>query len=302
MNVLVTGGAGFIGSHIVDALVARGDTVRVIDNLLTGSREYVNTAAEFVEGDVCDQETIRRATQDVELVFHCAALPRVQLSIDDPLATHRANVDGVLNVLVAARDARVRRVIYSASSSAYGLQPILPLHEDLPLLPSNPYALQKYIGEQYARLFTSLYGLATVSLRYFNVYGPRMSVEGAYATVIGAFLRQKKAGEPLTIAGDGTQTRDFTHVDDVVLANLLAADASGLGQGEVINVGSGERHSINEIAALFGGSTVTIAPRPAGSEAHDTLADIARARTLLGWEPKVAFSDGLRELLTLQEA
>ncbi|OGL72394.1 hypothetical protein A3F28_02085 [Candidatus Uhrbacteria bacterium RIFCSPHIGHO2_12_FULL_57_11] len=299
MKILVTGGAGFVGSNLVDALLAHGHSVRVLDNVSTGKRENVNPGAELVVGDICDLETVRKAMNGIEYVFHVAAIPRVPLSIERPLETHAANVDGTLNVLVAARDAKVRRVIYSASSSAYGDQPTLPLREDMREHPLNPYALQKWIGEHYCRLFSELYGLETVSLRYFNVYGPRMSSEGAYATVIGIFLRQRKAGEPLSIAGDGEQTRDFTHVDDVVRANILASESNQVGKGEVINIGAGEQHSVNEIARMIGGPTTAIPARNA--EARDTLADVTRARELLGWSPAVSFSEGMNGLLAPKE-
>ena len=299
MNILVTGGAGFIGSHLVECLIRRGDHVRVFDNFSTGKRERVPAAVELIEGDLTDLDAVRRAVVGVEIVFHVAALPRVQLSLENPRATHLTNVDGTLNLLIAARDAKVRRVVYSASSSAYGAAETLPQHEDLPALPLNPYALQKWIGEHYCRLFYSLYGLETVSLRYFNVYGPRMASEGAYATVIGIFMRQKKVGEPLTIAGDGEQTRDFTHVSDVVRANLLAAASDKVGRGEVINIGAGQNWSVNYIAQMFGGPRTTIPARPVGSEARHSSADITRARNLLGWQPEILFSNGLPELLML---
>lgn len=299
MYILVTGGAGFIGSHITDALIDRGHQVRVFDNVTTGKREQVNARAEFVLGDVTDLEAVRRAMAGVSLVFHCAALPRVQLSIDDPRATHLTNVDGTLNVLLAARDAKVRRVVYSASSSAYGAQKTLPHREDMPPIPMNPYALQKFIGEQYCRQFSSLYGLETVCLRYFNVYGLRMAHEGAYASVIGIFMRQRAAGELLTISGDGLQTRDFTQVSDVVRANMLASESASVGHGEIINIGAGEAHSINEVADLFGGPRTTIPARPAGSETRHSLADTTRARKLLGWEPQVKFKEGLADLIRL---
>lgn len=297
MTALVTGGAGFIGSHLVEALLARGDVVRVFDNLSTGVRGRVPAAAEFVQGDLADLAAVRAAVSGEDVIFHSAALPRVQLSLENPRETHLTNVDGTLNVLLAARDARVRRVVYAASSSAYGAQEELPEREEMPASPLNPYALQKWIGEHYCRLFSSLYGLETVCLRYFNVYGPRMASEGAYATVIGVFLRQKKAGEPLSIAGDGEQTRDFTHVSDVVRANLMAAESPRVGRGEVINIGGGACWSVNAIAAAFGGLTTRIPPRPAGSEARHSLADITRARELLGWEPKASFAHGLREFI-----
>lgn len=296
MKCLVTGGAGFIGSHLVDALVAEGHKVVVIDDLSTGARERVNPAAEFHQASILDEAACGPLFSGVDAVFHTAARARVTLSIEKPLETHLSNVDGTLKVLLYARDAKVRRVIYSASSSAYGIQD-LPFRENMPAHPMNPYALQKFVGEEYARLFSSLYGVQTVSLRYFNVYGPRMNTEGAYATVIGAFMKAKAAGLPLPIDGDGGQTRDFTHVRDVVAANILAMKAPAVGRGEIINIGSGEQKSVNEIARLFGGPIVTRQPRPAASEARDVRADISRAHALLGWRPTVKFEDGVRELL-----
>jgi UDP-glucose 4-epimerase len=295
MHYLVTGGAGFIGSNLVDALIDAGHHVRVLDNLSTGKRERINPKAEFVEKDFTDLEAIRPAFEGIDGVFHVGALPRIPLSIDDPVGTMQANAMGTLNVLVAARDAKVKRVVYSASSSAYGSQPVLPLRPDMPPNPLNPYALQKFIGEKLAEQFNRFYGLETVSLRYFNVYGPLMASEGAYVTVISHFMRQKKAGEPLTVAGDGEQTRDFTHVSDVVRANMLAMSSPNVGKGEVLNVGAGDRHSVNEIAKIVGGPVTHIEARK--GEARDTLADISLTKELLGWEPKVKFQDGLRELL-----
>lgn len=294
MHALVTGGAGFIGSNLVDALVGAGHHVRVLDNFATGKREYLNRQAEFFELDFTNLDAIRPAFKDIDTVFHVGALPRVPLSIDQPRETHLANVDGTLNVLIAARDAKVRRVVYSASSSAYGEQATLPLHEDMRPHPMNPYALQKYIGEEYCRLFSSLYGLETVSLRYFNVYGPRMATEGAYVTVISVFRRQKSDGQMLTIVGDGKQTRDFTHVSDVVAANIRAMTSHTVGRGEVVNIGAGEPHSVMEVAKLFGQPMTHVPPRP---EATHTHADIRRARELLGWAPQVKFRDGIAQLL-----
>ncbi len=295
MNVLVTGGAGFIGSNLTDALLTAGHTVRVLDNFSTGSRVYLNPAAEISELDFTQLEAIRPAFVGMDTVFHVGALPRVPLSIAEPQKTHLANVDGTLNILIASRDAKVRRVIYSASSSAYGEQASLPLKEDMRPNPMNPYALQKFVGEEYCRLFSSLYGLETVSLRYFNVYGPRMATQGAYVTVISVFRRQKSENQMLTIVGDGEQTRDFTHVSDVVAANLAAMTSLKVGHGEVINIGAGEPHSVNEIAKFFGGHTSYLPPRP---EARHTFADITRAKQLLGWEPRVKFWDGVAQLLT----
>lgn len=292
-NVLVTGGAGFIGSHITDALVAAGHSVRIVDNLAGGSRDNINPQAEFHEKDIRNFEDIAPFFKGVDVVFHLAALPRVQPSIQDPRTTHSVNVTGTLNVLVAARDAKVKRVVYSASSSAYGNQDTLPLRENMRAHPMSPYALQKYEGELMCSLFAELYQLNTVSLRYFNVYGPRAATEGAYALVIARFLMQRKNGETLTIVPDGTQSRDFTHVRDIVQANLMAAESPRVGNGEVINIGGGHNHTVLEVANLIGGPHTFAEPR---LEPKHTLADISRAKDLLGWEPQVKFEDGIAEL------
>lgn len=293
---VVTGGAGFIGSHIVDALIERGDKVHVIDNFLTGKREHLNPSATLHEIDIRDFEKLSPIFAGAVGVFHTAALPRVQPSIEDPRTTHDVNVNGTMSVLLAARDAKVKRVIYSASSSAYGNQDTLPLHEDMEARPMSPYGLQKYMGELLCRLFHQVYGLETVSLRYFNVYGPRASTEGAYALVIGRFLEQRKRGEPLTVVPDGLQSRDFTHVRDVVRANTSAAESPNVGNGEVINIGGGKNHTVNEVAALIGGPTVFVEPR---LEPKHTRADISKAKNLLGWEPRVSFEEGVTGLKKL---
>lgn len=295
MHYLVTGGAGFIGSNLVDKLIEAGHQVRVLDNLYTGKRSNVNPAAEFVLADFTKLDEIKPHFAGIDGVFHVGAIPRIPLSIEQPIETMQANVMGTLNVLVAARDAKVKRVVYSASSSAYGDQKEMPLKPEMRPNPLNPYALHKYVGELLCEEFSRLYGLPTVSLRYFNVYGPRMANDGAYVTVIAVFMRQRKAGEQLTIAGDGGQTRDFTHVYDVVRANMLAMESPKVGKGEVVNVGAGEKHSVNEIAAAVGGETKFIDARPA--EARDTLADISLTTELIGWTPQIKFADGLRELL-----
>lgn len=296
MKTAVVGGAGFIGSNLVDALVARGDEVLVVDNFATGSREYLNPAADLAELDVAlDSEGLTSALHGREVVFHPAALARVPRSIQDPVGTHETNVTGTLRVLKAAVDAGVRRVVYSSSSSVYGDQPVLPLTEDMPPNPLNPYACQKLMGEIYARNFHRVYGLETVCLRYFNVYGPRQAMEGAYRLVIGIFLDQRQRGEPLTVDGDGEQTRDFTWVGDVVRANLLAADSPRVGVGESVNVGSGQETSINRVAQLIGGPTVHRAPR--GFDERFKRASVVRARELLGWEPKVGIEEGIGRLL-----
>lgn len=297
MKYLVTGGAGFIGSNLVDVLIAAGHNVRIIDNLSTGKRENLNPQAEFHELDLADFESIKSLFNGMDGVFHVAALPRIPRSIEAPQETHNANVVATLNVLVAARDAKIKRVVYSASSSAYGNQPKLPVTEDMPPQPLNPYALQKLTGEYYCKLFWDLYGLETVSLRYFNVYGPRMAYLGAYATVIGVFLRQRKAGEPLTITGDGGQTRDFTHVRDVVRANVLAMGSNNTGHGEVINVGAGSERSVNDVARLIGGATVNMPARP--GEIRNNRADTTLAGKLLGWRAEVDFAKGVAELKKL---
>ncbi|MDO8576580.1 MAG: NAD-dependent epimerase/dehydratase family protein [bacterium] len=295
-KAVVTGGAGFIGSHIVDALIARGDEVHVVDNYAGGRREdRINPKATYHEVDVRDYDKLAPVVAGADYVFHEAALPRVQFSIENPELTFSVNVLGTVSVLRAAHEGGVKRFVYAASSSAYGDQATLPLSEDLPAQPKSPYGLQKYSGELACRLWSEVYGLPTVSLRYFNVYGPRFDPEGAYALVIGKFLKQKKAGTPLTITGDGTQTRDFTHVSDVVRANLLAAESPNVGKGEMMNIGAGRNVSVNDLAALIGGPSVHVAAR---LEPHDTLANNTLAKKLLGWEPRVHLEDGI---MTLKE-
>jgi nucleoside-diphosphate-sugar epimerase len=289
---LVTGGAGFIGSNLVDALVKRGDEVVIIDNLSTGKKEYVNPQAKFYELDIRDLDKIKPLFAGVDHVFHLAAFPRVQPSIEDPVNANSINLDGTLNVLVAARDAKAKKVVYSASSSAYGDQEEMPLREDMPAHPLSPYGLQKYVGELYCRLFSDIYGLPTVSLRYFNVYGPRQALTGAYCLVMGIFVRQRLAGEPMTITNDGKQRRDFTSVVDVVRANILAAESDKVGKGEVINIGRGNNFSVNELAAMVGGPTRYGEKR---IEPFETLADNSLAKNLLGWEPAVDLPDWLED-------
>ncbi|MDP3958063.1 MAG: NAD-dependent epimerase/dehydratase family protein [bacterium] len=293
-KTIVTGGAGFIGSNLVDALVERGYETHVVDNLVSGKRAHVHPKAVFHELDVRETEKLKELFKGASCVFHLAALPRVQYSIEHPLETNEANVTGTLSVLSAAKDAGVKRVVYAASSSAYGDQEELPLHEEMPAMPKSPYALHKYVGELYARLWSELFGLETVSLRFFNVYGPRQSDEGAYALIIAKFLKQKRERKPLTVTGDGTQTRDFTHVEDVVVACLLAMESGKVGKGEVINIGSGKNISVNDIARLVGGKVEHIAPR---IEPHDTLADTRRAKELLSWSPSVTIEEGIQSFL-----
>lgn len=302
MKILVTGGAGFIGSHLVDALIEKGHSVVVLDNLSTGKKSQVNKKAKFVKVDIRDLKKIKPYFRGVDWVFHCAARARIQPSIINPAPTLDHNVMGTLNALLASRDAKVKRVIYSASSSSYGDQPVLPLQEEMRPNFKNPYSISKYVGEELCCLFSKLYGLETVSLRYFNVYGPRQMTSGAYATVIGIFLKQAQAGKPLTIVGDGTIERDFTHVFDVVKSNILAAKSKKVGRGEVINIGAGKKYSINQIASIIL-SALEIRPEkkivyipPRLGEARKTLADISRARKLLGWEPKIKLETWLKSL------
>lgn len=278
----VTGGEGFIGTHLVAELKKRGYDVLSID-IKSGF-------------DILDKEKLTDAFQGVHYVFHTAALPRVQYSIEHPHETQEVNVGGTLNVLSAAREGRVRKVIYSASSSAYGDQEKMPLTEDMLARPKSPYGLQKYMGEHLARVFSEVYGLQTVSLRYFNVYGPGADPGGAYALAIAKFIKQRLDGSPITITGDGEQTRDFTHVRDIVRANILAAENDAIGNGEVINIGSGAQTSIKRIAELVGGDVLHVEPR---LEPRHTRADNTHARELLGWEPTVSIEEGIAELKRL---
>lgn len=293
MKYLVTGGAGFIGSNLADALIGQGHKVIIIDNLSTGKKENINPKAEFINADIRNLEEIKPYFNGVDGVFHVAALPRVQLSIENPIETNDINVNGTINVLMAAKEAKVKRLVYSASSSAYGNADVLPLKEDMKPCAMSPYGLQKYIGEEYCRIFNLLYGIETVILRYFNAYGPRMADSGAYLTVIKNFLMQKSRGEAMTITGDGEQTRDFTHVRDIVRANIAAMQGKKVGKGEVINIGAGKNHSVNQIAALIGGETAYVPPR---IEPKNTLADNSKARELLGWEPKENIEEAIKEL------
>lgn len=293
MKYLVVGGAGFIGSNLVDALLSKGHDVHIIDNLSGGKKENINPKAVFHQMDIRNLEEIKPKFIGMDGVFHLAALPRVQFSIENPVLTHDVNITGTMNVFVSAKEASVKRVVYSASSSAYGDQDTMPLTENMMPNPKSPYGLQKYVGEVYAKVWNDVYNIETVSLRYFNVYGPRQNDEGAYALVIARFLKQKREGEKMTITGDGLQTRDFTHVRDVVRANILAMESLNVGKGEVINIGAGHNHSVLEIAEIIGGEYEFV---PARLEPHDTLADNTRARELLGWVPEEDFISAIEEL------
>lgn len=293
-KIVVTGGAGFIGSHITVELIKRGFDVHVVDNYAGGRmEERMHSYATYHDVDICDYDKVAPIIAGASYVFHEAALPRVQFSIEFPQETFSVNVDGLVSVLRASHEGGVKRLIYAASSSAYGDQEQFPLSENLPAQPKSPYGLQKYIGEMCCRLWSEVYGLGTVSLRYFNVYGPNFDPEGAYALVIGKFLLQKSLNQPLTITGSGTNTRDYTHVKDVVRANILAMESDNVGKGEVINIGAGRNVSVNDVAKMIGGPVVHIEPRV---EPAHTLADNTLARKILGWEPTIKLEVGIAEL------
>jgi nucleoside-diphosphate-sugar epimerase len=295
---LVTGGAGFIGSHLVEELVRRGETVRVVDSLITGKRQNLAhlPAVEFLEGDLADVEVARRAVAGVDYVLHQAAIPSVPRSVQDPITSNRANIDASLNVLVAARDAGVKRLVYAGSSSAYGDTPTLPKVETMPTAPLSPYALQKLVVEQYARMFTDLYGLETVTIRYFNVFGPRQDPSSPYSGVISLFISALCDGRQPTIYGDGEHTRDFTYVANVVDGVLRACHAPGA-SGEVINVATGGRISLNHlfrtVRELVGARLEPKYAPPRAGDVRDSQADISKATRLLGYAPTVTFEEGL---------
>jgi nucleoside-diphosphate-sugar epimerase len=297
---LVTGGAGFIGSHIVEALVRRGDRVRVLDNFITGKRsnlEPFSSKIEFIEGDIRDFETTRRAVEGVGIIFHEAAIPSVPRSVNDPLLNHESNINGTFNVLLAARDAGVRRLVYAASSSAYGERGTGAKVEDQLPNPLSPYAVAKLVGEYYCQVFTHVYGLEAVALRYFNVFGPRQDPSSPYSGVISKFITALLGGEPPVVYGDGEQSRDFTYVANVVAANLAAAEAPEAA-GHVINLGVRQRTTLNqvlvELQQIIG---TNLTPRYESARVGDvrhSLADITRAERLLGFRPIVGLSEGLR--------
>ena len=290
MRLLVTGGAGFIGSNLVDELAKLNHQVFVIDNLSFGRKEYLNPKAKFYKKDIRDYKSITPLFKRIDCVFHLAALARIQPSIKNPKESFENNVLGTFNVLLAAREHKVKKFVYSASSSAYGDQKSTPLKEDMRPDLKNPYALFKYNGEELCELFYKLYGLPTVCLRYFNVYGERQAIEGAYATVIGIFLNQKKFGQALTIVGDGEQRRDFTYVKDVAKANILAMK-SKKAVGQLINIGSGKNYSMNQVAAIISKNSKFIPYRL--GESRVTLADTSKAKNILGWKPTTNLRDWL---------
>ena len=291
-RVLVTGGAGFIGSHLVDKLIKEGHRVVVIDNLSTGKKENLNPEADFHSLDICDFNKINPLFKDIDFVFHLAAIPRVPISIEDPVGTAKSNILGTVNVFKAAIDTKVKRVIFASSSAIYGEQKILPFKENMEPNPVSPYALQKLTGEQFAVLFTKLYKIPIISLRYFNVYGPRIDFDSDYGLVIGKFLNQRARNKPLTIFGDGEQTRGFCYIDDVTDANIKTAQSEKIKGGEVINISSEESHTINYLAKVIGGEVKYLPPRP--GDPYHTKADITLAKNLLDWEPKIGFEEGVK--------
>ena len=301
---LVTGGAGFIGSHIASALSANGARVRVLDDLSTGHRENLDEIGgdiDFIQGSVADENLLAKTLEGVELVFHEAAIPSVPRSVEAPRQSHVASVDGTFSLLLAARDKGVRRVIYAASSSAYGDQPTLPKAEEMRPDPLSPYAVAKLVGEYYCQVFTRVYGLETVSLRYFNVFGPRQDPGSQYSGVVSRFISSLLSGERPVIYGDGEQSRDFTYIDNVIAANLNAATATGA-SGKVINVANGERVTLNqlldELKELTGKQEVTAEYRePRIGDVRHSLADITMARELLSYESKVDLREGLKRTI-----
>lgn len=291
MKYIVTGGAGFIGSNLVDLLIEENHEVIVIDNFSSGKKENCNEKAKYFELDISDYsnfEDLKSILQGADGIFHLAALPRVQESIDNPLHFEKNNTLSTINILKACADVNIKRLVYSASSSAYGNTMQLPSKEEDPVDPISPYAMQKYYGEVACKMFANVYGIETVSLRYFNVYGERQSLEGAYALVMCVFARQRLNNEPLTIRGDGEQRRDFTHVKDIARANLLAMHSDKVGSGEVINIGNSDNRSVNQIAEMIGGPTVNVDPVV---EPRETLADNSKAKDLLGWSPVIIIEE-----------
>jgi len=291
---LITGGAGFIGTNLAERLVANGYQVIVVDDLSAGTDPArLPQTVRFHKVDIRNTEALAEIAKEADAIVHLAALPRVQFSIEHPKETHDVNINGTLSVLEAARAAGVRRVVYAASSSAYGDQEKLPLSLDLPPQPKSPYALQKYVGEEMMRTWSVIYGINTVSLRFFNVYGPHMDPTGGYALLIGRFIKLRQEGKPLTICGDGEQTRDFTQVNDVVTAIVQAATLDTLGKGEVFNIGAGGQTSVNTIAKLIGGEVEYC---PARLEPKHTRADISVSKEMLHWEPTVTLEEGIAQL------
>ena len=295
MKYIVTGGCGFIGSNLVDKLINLGHEVTIFDDLSSGKVENLNEKARFIEVDISSDDEISECIDwfdGVDTVFHTAAKARVQPSIIDPITFNKTNVDGTLTLLKMAVDSGVRRFIYSASSSAYGNTDIFPTPESHPTNPLSPYGAQKLMGEIYRKTFSQVYDIETVSLRYFNVYGERQLLEGAYCLVMGIFVQQRLNNEPMTIRGDGEQRRDFTYVGDVVDANIKASQSKNVGNGEVINIGNGDNRSVNQIADMIGGNTINVEPV---IEPKETLADNSKACELLDWKPTMIIENWITE-------
>jgi len=301
MTILITGGAGFIGSNLARALSASGELVTVFDDLSTGSLANLEGAEihEMIVGDIRDLESVRQAVTGVDVIYHLAALPSVQRSVSDPERTHHVNVDGTLNVLLAARDAGVDRIIYASSSSVYGDTPTLPKHEQMPVAPLSPYAASKLAGEAYCRSFAHAFGMKTTCLRFFNVFGPGQDPDSQYAAVIPRFIARMLAGDPPEIYGDGTQTRDFTFIGNAVQACRLAAAAGQRAMGEAINVACGERISLLQLVELLNDTLGTkiqpVHSHPKDGDIRHSLADIEKARDLLGYRPLIEVRDGLAQ-------
>ncbi len=295
-KAVVTGGAGFIGSHVVDELVARGFDVHIIDNLSRGNKNNVNEKATLHIEDIRNFSDIFPIFDGAKYVFHLAAEPRVEFSIQHPVESNDINVNGTLNVLIAARDAKVKRVVFSSSCAVYGDQEQMPLIESVSAVPKSPYGVHKYVGELYCKMFSDIYDLETVSLRYFNVYGPRHNSEGAYALVIAKFFALLSQGKNLTITGDGKTTRDYVNVKDIVGANMLAMESASVGKGEYFNIGTGIETSVLDIAKLVGGEVEFIASRV---EPKRAVADSGLAQSVLGWKPAVDLMGGIEELKKL---
>jgi UDP-glucose 4-epimerase len=297
-NYLVTGGAGFIGSHISEALVKRGHRVRVADNFITGYQRNIRDGVEFVEGDCADPAFAKQVVAGMDYVIHQAAIPSVPRSVEKPLESHRANVDGMLHMLLASRDAGVKRLVFAGSSSVYGDTEVLPKTETMPTNPMTPYALQKLTGEMYAQMFTKLYGFETVTTRYFNVFGPRQDPTSPYSGVISLFIQALVDGTRPVIYGDGGQTRDFTYVANVVDGVIRACETPGVG-GEVFNVATSSRISLNELLAtlkkIFNSNVEPIYKEARAGDVRDSQADISKATRQLGYQPTVGFEAGLRE-------
>jgi len=291
MKYLVTGGAGFIGSHLVDELIRQNHKVIVIDNLSTGKKKNLNQKADFHKLDIRDFKKIKPLFSGIDGVFHLAAIPRVPISVENPVLTTKVNILGTVNVFKAAIENSAERIVFSSSSSVYGDQKKLPLKEDMAPNPLSPYALQKLAGEQFAKLFTQLYKIPIICLRYFNVYGPRIDFNSDYSLVLGKFLKLRAQNKPLTIFGDGKQTRGFCYVNDVVEANIKAMESSKLKGGEVFNIGQEKSYSINYLSKLIGGE-IQYLPRRLGDVLH-TKADVSLAKELLDWQPKVDFPEGV---------